>query len=361
MEKTLVFYISTLASGGAERVMTQLVNSFSKFDYNVILVTTYKCETEYAIDANVERIVLEPERKAAHVIKKNLRCIRKLREICKEKKAQVMISFMREPNMRALLATRGLSTKNIISVRSDPLHEYAGILGYLLGQFFLPLADGCVFQTKEAMKWFPVRLQKKSKIILNAVADEFFCTTRSNCENIVTIGRLDRGKNQRMLIEAFAAIAEKYPDEQLLIYGEGELRDELQNLIDALKLKDRISLMGYTSDVPSLLSRTKLFVLPSDFEGLPNALMEAMAAGVPSISTDCPCGGPKMLIDNGVNGILVPVGDKRKISEAMDYLLSHEEEAGEIGRKAAERAARYRRERIFMEWENYLNEFIDEK
>ena len=129
---------------------------------------------------------------------------------------------MEEPNFRAILATRGLPVKTLISVRNDPNKEYAGRLGTFVGKALLPMADGCVFQTREAQAWFPEKLQKKSKIIYNAVKEDFYHIERKpNHEEIVTCGRLTEQKNHAMLIAAFAEVAKQRPNATLRIYGEG--------------------------------------------------------------------------------------------------------------------------------------------
>ena len=167
MKRNIVLYISQLADGGAERVMTLLANELTVKNYRVILVTTYHRENEYPVEKDVERIVLESVDSVQNGFRKNIGYILKLREICRNNQADVVISFLREPNVRALLATIGTGTKNIISVRSNPLKEYGGITERIIRRFLFPLADGCVFQTEDAKKAFPERLNKKSRVILS--------------------------------------------------------------------------------------------------------------------------------------------------------------------------------------------------
>ena len=109
------------------------------------------------------------------------------------------------------------------------------------------------------------------------------------------------------------------------------------------------------------MSEADIFVLSSDYEGMPNALMEALAVGVPSVSTDCPCGGPKMLISNGENGLLVPVNDLNKMVEMLDYLFVHKVEKDEMGKLAKERSYAFHPEKIITEWKLYINSIIDKK
>ena len=349
----IIFYINVLCKGGAERVILQLARRFSCEGYKSIIVTSFEAKDEYEVPEGVERISMEKEETPRSRLKKNIFRIKALREICKREKPDLLISFMQEPNFRAILATLGLPVKTLVSVRNDPSREYAGKVGKIVGKFILPMADGCVFQTSDAQAWFPKRLQKKSAIIMNEVSETFFNVTRENTSNIVTVGRLSEQKNHKMLIRAFGSIASKHPDQNLLIYGEGNARHELEQLIESLNLDERVMLMGNTSDVPGVLSKASIFVLSSDYEGMPNALLEALAVGVPSVSTDCPCGGPKSIIEHGANGLLVPVGNQAAIADAMDKLLSDNNFAQKIGFMAKERASLYAPDKIFDMWKTF--------
>jgi glycosyltransferase involved in cell wall biosynthesis len=243
-------------------------------------------------------------------------------------------------------------------VRNDPNCEYGGKLGGFVGKHMIPHADGCVFQTKEAKSWFPKEFQKKSAVIMNDVDKVFFETERVGGSHIVTLGRLSSQKNQKLLINAYSKIAGKYLETDLMIYGIGALKDELEEQIRTLGLSDRVRLMGLTKDVPTILAHAGYFVLSSDYEGMPNALMEALAIGVPCISTDCPCGGPRTLMKDGENGLLIPVGDESRLIEALDKLLSNQELADRLGQNAKEEAKKYRTEKVFEQWKEYVEEMV---
>ena len=219
----------------------------------------------------------------------------------------------------------------------------------------LPMADGCVFQTKEAQEWFPERLQRKSKIIYNAVKEDFYQIERTPVRGeIVTCGRLVEQKNHALLIDAFSEVLKKYPFVTLKIYGEGALREKLQHQINDLGLEKKAFLMGATSDVEKVLQTADLFVLSSDYEGMPNALMEAMAAGVPCISTDCPCGGPRELFGNLCVEDLVRCNEPKQLAQTMEKKLEQNDQSC-MQRKRAEQ---FRPEKINYEWKKYINELI---
>lgn len=239
-------------------------------------------------------MIIEQTRTNDSAVRRNLNRIKAIRKICKDYKIDIAVSFMREPNFRLVLATWGIKTKAVISVRNDPNREYSGTVGKVVGKILLPCADGAVFQTEDAKRWFPQKLQKKAKVIYNVVASKFL--KQHIAENMTYYCWKDiSAKNHTMLIKAFEKVHEKFPEERLVICGRTQTEMGIEELIKNLKLEDCVILLGQRDNVPEILSKAKLFVLSSDYEGMPNALMEAMAVGVPAVSTDCPCGGPKEL------------------------------------------------------------------
>lgn len=360
--KKLMFYINTIKRDGAERVITNLASQFADNKYYVVFVTSYRVCEEYVLSEKVKRRSLEEDEIRQSRVKRNVSRILKLRKLCKEEKPEILIAFMGEPNFRAVIATMGLHVRTVISVRNDPNHEYKGRLMRFVGKKILPMADGCVFQTMDAKQWFPARMQRKSAIIFNAVEQIFYKVKRSpKNQLVITIGRLSRQKNQFLLIEAVSELKDSYPDLQLKIYGAGELETEYNNLITKKGLSKFISLEGRTLDVPLKLSEADIFVLPSDYEGMPNALMEAMAVGVPSIATDCPCGGPRMLIRDKENGMLIPVGDKNSLVKALKELLDNPAKKELISENAKRSAEAFSENIIYLQWKNYLEKVVRSK
>lgn len=336
--------------------MVNLAKFFSENGFDTTLVTSFRDKWEYPLAPTVRRLTLEETEVKQSRVKRNLSRIKKLRDLCKSEKPDILVSFMEEPNFRAMVATRGLPVKTLVSVRNDPSKEYAGKLGWLVGKLLLPMADGCVFQTRDAQRWFPERLQKKSKIIYNAVKEDFYNVTRTPVRGeIVTCGRLTEQKNHSMLIEAFAEVQKDYSFARLKIYGEGELRERLQKQIIQLHLEGKAFLMGATNNVAEALRTADLFVLSSDYEGMPNALMEAMAVGVPCISTDCPCGGPKELLKGLEKETLVPIGNAIKLAGKIEEHLSGECSQYDMMRKFAQK---FNPEIINMQWQKYVDSLL---
>ena len=353
--KKIMFYINAIHHGGAERVMVNLTKQFAENGNDCVLVTSFIDEWEYPVSDNVKRISLF-EKEIPGALRRNVRLVWALRRLIKQEKPNLLISFMAQPNYRALVACIGLKTKNLISIRNDPNREYAGRINTFLAKTLFKLADGVVFQTEEAKSWFPQSIQNKSRVIYNQVDKRFYDTEyHEERRDIVTTGRLVKQKNHELLIKAFSMIADQI-DDNLIIYGDGELREELEALIEKLGLMNRVFLPGATKDVPNTIKSAKLFVLSSDYEGMPNSLMEAMALGLPCISTDCPCGGPKMLFGELLQNNLVPIGNQKLLADQMlnNIVFCRN---GQIEREISKV---FEPNSIFQKWKSYIDELVVE-
>ncbi len=349
----IVFYIGSMYRGGAERVMSLLVNEMAK-KYDVVLINDVRpILNEYKVDERVKRIFLEELGKGK---KGNLLRLKWLRDIIKNEKPDALISFLEGPNIRMLLSTIGLKCRKIVSVRSDPRKEYQGIPKFALNCVF-GLADGCVFQTSEAMNYFGNCIRKKGVIIANPIDEVFFKTQRNDLVcNIVTIGRLTKEKNHINLIKAYEMmLSRRGMTDQLLIYGEGCYKEELKRFINEHNLSEKVFLMGNTGQSEGVLKSSKLFVLSSDYEGMPNVLMEAMAEGVPVVSTDCPVGGPRNLLGEMGNETLVPVGNPEALAEKMERMLVDNELREKVTQYGKKRSQDFRIDKIVKEWEDILD------
>lgn len=357
--KRIALFIGSFQRGGAERVMLNLAEYFHDRKYDVVLVTQYHREDEYALPADIRRVYSEPDETLLQGGRvKNFRVrFHTLREIWKAYKPDVILSFLGKNNLMAVATAAFLPAKVVVSVRGEPTMEYEGKLMQRLAKLVFCFADGAVFQTEQACSFFPGFVRKKSTILPNPLDAQFLnreaCGEREDL--IVAAGRLDENKNHAMLIHAFAKIAEEYPKVKLVIYGEGVLRETLTALVEEKGLASRVSFPGAVSDVAGHICKARIFALTSNTEGMPNSIMEALALGIPVISTDCPCGGPAALIENGENGLLVPVGDAFALADAFRRIF----EDTEFELKLRENACRIRQklapDKVNREWEAYLN------
>lgn len=344
--------------GGAQRVLLNLMEHYVSRDADVVLVNDFGLDSnvsQYNIPNKVIRYYLRDSLNGNKILK-NIERVINLRKIVKKENPNVVLSFLGGCNKRMLISTIGIKTRKIVSIRNDPNYEYAkGGISKLFARNLFKLADGVVFQTKEASDYFPKRVVCKSTIILNPVDLKFYDAKRdNNPKNIIAIGRLSPQKNHKLLIEAYSKICDEFNDDDLIIYGEGSLREELLALCKELNIANRVSMLGNVDNVEQVLSKAKVFILTSNFEGMPNALMEAMAVGLPCISTDCPCGGPRMLIENDICGKLVKVNDADEAANALREVLNDENKQRFFGKNAKTKASEFKPSTILNKWDEFL-------
>ena len=356
----LLFVIGPLRKGGAGRVVCNLSNELVK-NNEVYIATTISNKSDYPLDKNVKIICLDTKEKKSFLIR-NIRRINYLKKIIKEKKIDVAISFLPEPSYRLMLA-KNKKIKTIISDRNDPNIEYNSFFKKLLTKKLYSKSDGFVFQTPDAMNYFPKKIQERSVVIPNPINNVFFVEKPFNGKRkkvIVTVGRLTNQKNHKLLIDAFRIVQKKYKDYQLYIYGEGELEDYLKKYAESLNLNGCIVFKGNSNHLEKELYDFKMFVLSSNYEGMPNALMEAMALGLPCISTDCPIGGPKYLINNN-NGLLVPTNDVDELAKAMIKVIEDEKTADEISNNCYSDVKKYNNVQINDMWTSFISKIHESK
>ena len=348
----ILFYISTLNGGGAARAITTLANCLVRTK-ECTMVTSYGSETAYRLIESVKRIVICKKRNKSVRILENIYIVIRLRHIIEDEKPDVIISFMSESNYRVIIASLFLDTSIICSIRTDPAIRYSSFAYNLLAKTMYPLCDHMVFQTVDSMFFFSDRIQRKSSVLYNLIDEKFFSQYSGDRKNIVSVGRLNKGKNHELLIQAFIDVADIIRD-NLVIYGEGEQYHELMDLITSSGLADRITLAGNVDDIESQLIDAKLFVLTSNYEGMPNALMEAMALGVPCISTDCPSGGPRRLFSEYADKYLFPVNDVSALKKLMIRYLLCDEELVIASNDMKELSLRFHPSKVLLEWNRVI-------
>lgn len=355
--KRVVFVIGSLRYSGAERVLLCIANYLAAKGRDVgILLLQPESGGTYNDRLN-SRIRCQEAVVCGNVLTSKIRRLLKIRTQIKKMAPDIIISFGNVCNTNTLAAMLFSRIPVIVSERNDPRVDPPKIFKRMVRCLTYPFASGFVFQTNEARKYFPMLIQKRSTVIPNPVAAESVPSVfeGDRKKDIVSVGRLDlKQKNHSLLIRAFAYIANEFPNYRLVIYGEGPDRKQLEAEAAATGLGGRIQLPGSEPNVPMLIRNAALFVLPSNFEGMPNALIEAMAVGLPVISTDCPCGGPRYLIRHGVNGMLTPVGDEQKMAEVMRSVLLNTRQADAMGMKAREVLRTLDREVISAKWDEYI-------
>ena len=353
----ILFYIGNLRKGGAERVVATLSNKLVEKN-EVIIITTTDEKIEYSLNKSIKLFNLKNFDGNKNPLVKNIIYLKRLKDYIKDIDPDIILGFLPEPSYRLLLLKPFIKTPVIISDRNDPKIEYASLKSRTIMKFLYKRADGFVFQTDEARDYFCKKIQDKSIVIANPVDDRFLKTKYVGYKSteFINVGRLNEQKNQILLIESFKDVIKKYPNYKLLIYGEGSLKNELSMYIKDNKLNNNVKLCGNVDDIENILKDKKGFILSSKYEGMPNALMEAMAVGVPCISTDCPCGGPRELIKNNINGLLVKSNDKNELVSAMYKIIENDKMCKKIAMSAKKNMNNYSCDKIVSKWFEFMKE-----
>jgi GalNAc-alpha-(1->4)-GalNAc-alpha-(1->3)-diNAcBac-PP-undecaprenol alpha-1,4-N-acetyl-D-galactosaminyltransferase len=352
--KKVLFVIGTLGYGGAERVLVTLANNLASNSIQVEIITiTNNKESAYPLNKNVKHSSIDISNSA---LKRKISQILNLRKKIKQQNPDIVISFLSIVNITVIAAMLGLKIPLIVSERNDPKIDPQFFLQRIVRFFLYPLADGFVFQTEKAKEFFSSSIQHRSIVIPNPIVEKDFpkLWNGDRRKEIVTVGRLVEQKNHKLLIKAFSKVLLDFPDYKLILYGDGQLKTALNLYIKELDLENRVVLAGNKENVLDYINGASIFVLSSNFEGMPNSLIEAMALGLPCISTNCSSGGPEYLIENNKSGFLVPVNSEIELERAMKLLIGNPEIATEFSRNAIKVKSKLNEKKIIEKWGNYI-------
>ena len=375
----ITFLLASLGSGGAERVVSLLANKLVERGHQVEIICLKFNDVYYQTDLRV-KVTL-----AMQQTKNRLTEVLWLRKYIKQQKPDVVIPFTEGVYCFTILSLLGTGIPIIASERLDP--SAMSPIRKVLKRLLLPYADWLVVQTQSIKEYFPKKIQEKTSVIYNPVNDEVFhqiengelkiengerykspdglqvqganaasSVQSSKLNRIISVGRLFPQKNQAMMIRAFAMVADKFPDWQLVIFGEGPLRAELEGLVSSFKLQDRVLLPGRTEHVIEELRKSKLFCLSSDYEGMSNAMIEAICVGLPIISTKV--SGTDELVKDGENGILIEIGDEKELGCAFISLMANSQEIMKMGNCNSSFSYKFKIDEIVNQWISLINNII---
>ena len=323
--KHILFAIGSMYGGGAERVVSVWASALAERGYKVSVLVYARCENEYPLSPLVEVCPI-----ASSVDECNdlsiLKRLGRFRKKIKELRPDLIISFLPEMQVYVALAALGLRIPRVETVRISPWET--GILKTRFARLWrwcFKSSDAVILQSEDQKDFFGKKVQKKSVVIPNPINPIYINNpkTEYNAEShrVVAAGRLSVQKNYKMAIDAIKSVSERHPDVSLEIYGEGGLKEELEAYVKNSGLESNVFLKGRTSELYKAYRNADVYVMTSDYEGMPNALAEAMAVGLPSVSTDCKT-GPRDLIDDGENGYLVSCNDSAALAERIERIFS---------------------------------------
>jgi len=338
--------------GGAQRVISQMANSWVEKNHNIFILTISKEKPFYDLNEKLNIIQLNMTGKPNNPISgfyANLLRIKTVRKTIKSLSPDIVISFLTQTNIISTLACKSLNIPIIISERINPEKASISAIWKVARYIIYRLSNIIVVQTKFAQEFFK-GYKTRTEIIINPVKK--IDLSRDIKEPIIlAAGRLTYQKGFDLLIKAFAGVSSK--EWQLIILGDGPERNNLHKLITDLDLINRVQMPGLVKNIDTFFSRASIFVLSSRFEGFPNILCEAMAAGLPCISFNCNS-GPLDIIDQKVNGILVENENEEELSLAINTLINNEHQRETMGKEALKIAAKMNLGKVMHQWENII-------
>lgn len=355
--KEVFFVIGSLGGkgwGGAHRVVSILANYLAKKEYKVTIIVWRDSPIDYPLERSIKIEWLHcVTNREIDMIKPCLETRKRL----KGHEGAFLYVFMSRMATYALIYTLGEKIKVIGSERTDPRTEpHKAAFRWIRDQAF-GFMYRTVYQTPDAMAYFPKRAQKNGCVIPNPITPSLPDRYKGDRKKeFVTFCRIDRQKNLPMMIDAFVAVHEIHPDYILRIYGTGLIETEIREYIDSKLAGSYIVMEGFSKNVHEKIIDSCGFLSSSDYEGLSNSMLEALAMGLPCVCTDCPIGGAHMVIKNGINGMLVPVGDARAMAEAVIKLIENPKLRQKLSENAEKIKIDLHEDTICEKWERLMYE-----
>lgn len=348
----ITFVTDTLQAGGAERVISILANKMRERGYEVEIICLRMHKVFYEFNPSI-KLTFAEDFVDGGIIKK----IFWLRKYVKQQKPSVVIAFMIAVYATTLLSLLGSKIPVIVSERIDPrkTKKWKNVLRYVV----MPLIQHMVVQTEDIKSYFPAFIQKRTSIIYNPVTEKVFDKTSfvEKKKRLINIGRLYEQKNQKMLIDAFCKVKEHFSEYELAIFGEGPLEKELQDYIRAKGLTGTVKLMGKSTNIIEELKASEIFCLSSYYEGMSNAMIEAICLGLPVVITDI--SGAKDVITDGENGYITNVNDATGFANAISKILSNEELRKHMERNNLSKANLFKTDTIVNSWIELINKMVE--
>jgi len=333
----IVFLIASLEGfGGTNRVATLLTNKLSSY-YEVAILSRYCCNNTYLLDRAVADIKFAGN---------NLSFIKQCNQYIEQNNPDIVIVHTMS-KLTPVLLLSGIKAKNIWSIEHISYEFHSWIFQQLRKRLYSKLDKIITLTNHDAVNY--KQFSNNVKVIANATPIEIKNKTyQAKSQTIVSIGRLTYQKGYDRLVEACSLVEKKYPDWSFHIYGEGEDREKLEQMIRDYKLSN-ISLKGMTNDIQSIYDNAAFYVMSSRFEGFGMVLIEAQSRGLPIVSFDCPS-GPAEIISEGIDGYLVENGNVEMLAERIAYLIDNESIRQAFSANALISAKRFEPEQIINQW-----------
>lgn len=357
--KNILFITSSISFGGAAKMLCFVAESLAIRGFNITIanlrITQNVTDFERSLKNGVTVVSVPKSFGNIHVISYIIGLGKKIN-------ADIVIGFTAFPNIYAVIVGKILHIPSIISERGDPYRTFDNSLKSRFMKYIINQATGGVFQTEGALKFYCKHLQNKGIVIPNPifhVGEIPHVKYEEREKSIVSVGRLDNfQKRIDVMLNAFKIFSKRHPDYTLKLYGRGMNENEIKQWCIDLGIADKVKFMGLSLHPMQDIAKDGMFLITSDFEGISNSLLEAMAVGLPCVSTDHTPGGARLLIQDYENGLLVPIGDSEGLAEAMCKFADNPLLAKKCGNNAMNVINRFAPSRIIDMWENYISSLL---
>ena len=357
----IVFITPSIGYGGASKMLTYVANQLCSRGHSISIINLNITARGVAQKVNDNIKIYDVEGKKNGL--KKLQCVNEIVKIAKQEKADLLVGFTLFPNVYACLAAKRLGIPSIISERGDPYQTTGKDLVYKLFIWIINRSKGGVFQTGGARDFYGKGLQRRGVVIPNPIfiKGEIPAVAHEDREKtVVSVGRLDNyQKRYDVMLQAFKLFSQKHPEYILKLYGDGSDVELIRSWTEELNIADRVRFMGLTKQPMQDIAGDGMFLITSDFEGISNSLLEAMAAGLPCVSTDHTPGGARLLITDHENGLLAPVANTQKLADAMCEFADDPLLAWRCAERAKDVIDRFDENRIIDQWESYCKKLVE--
>lgn len=359
----ILFFNTNIGYGGASKMMAEVANNLSR-SHEVVLLTFRDDRILQPLAPGVKHV---HDTLCVGKIKvlRNLGQICALRKYLKQEKFDLAIAFLHPSHYMLTLAAKGTKTKVLLSERGDPYSRATngGVFVHVVEKV-IQGADAYVFQSNGAKDAYPPKCREKGRVIVNALPEKDLprhCPETAE-KVIVHVARMELiQKRQDIMLRAFARFLESHPGYVLRFLGDGPEEETMKQLAQELGIAESVEFLGACKNVPQLIAQAQMFVLTSDYEGIPNALLEAMAVGLPCISTDCSPGGARMVIEDDQNGFIVPCGEIEPLADRMCRLADDADIRRRFSEKALASLGKFDQKVVNAQWEEFIGQIGETK
>lgn len=343
--KRIAIVAHGLNDGGAERVAALLANKLFEKGNRVLFIAAYSSERIYKLTDGIEYTYIKSGNyKITRFFTRTIAIDKAISEF----QSDIVISFIFKEILKTSIKGK---VPIVYSLRIDPADATAKIGNRILCYYTYSRAKAIVFQTPRARDFFTLKIRKKGVVIGNPITSGLpFWDSQNHEKRIITACRLTEQKNLPMLIKGFAIFAKQFPDYSLWIYGRGPLKEQLLRIARDCNIEEKVHFPGYACNIHDIMAHSAIFALTSNFEGLSNSMLEALAIGVPTVCTDCPPGGASLYIKDRENGMLIPVGDEVELARRFVEIIKSPDGCLSISKAASEIRKVLDEDIIVSEW-----------